>query len=54
MHSNVNGDSQSSMKLKLSSRCLINMSNVECTIEDVQKYIKSLKNKATSDLAVNT
>ena len=52
MHSNVNGDSQSSMKLKLSSRCLINMSNVECTIEDVQKYIKSLKNKATSDLAV--
>ena len=41
MHSGINGQ-----------RCLVKMSNVECSIEEKQNYIKSLKNEATSDLSV--
>ena len=52
MNLSTDDPQQLPLYLKNSSRCLVDMSNVECTLEEIQNYIKSLKNKATSDLAV--
>lgn len=38
--------------LNTSQRNLISMAYTECTLVEIEKYISSLKNKATSDLAI--
>ena len=40
-------------ELKYSKRCLIDMPTTPCTLEEIEICIKNLKNKATSDVAVN-